>query len=184
MNMSHILETKRLYLRNWQYKDSFHFYKMNSDPEVMRYLPKLLTRQESDELKETIIQGISHHGIGFWAVELKQTKRFIGFTGISPVAEEDLPCGSTTEIGWRLAKHAWGHGYATEVAKAVLKYAFYVLHLQEVVAFTATSNQRSRSVMERIGMTHNLADDFEHPALEKGNPLRNHVLYRIKNIQT
>ena len=178
--MNLVLETSRLYIRHWQKEDAEHFAELNADPEVMRYLPKVLTREESDHLLRIVQEGIDKHGMGFWAVEIKQTRTFIGFVGIAPV-DDNLPCAPNTEIGWRLIRAAWGNGYATEAALACLNLAFQHYHLPEVVAFTAVENQRSRAVMQKLGMIYNKADDFDHPVLAVDSPIRRCVLYRIEN---
>ena len=90
-----------------------------------------------------------------------------------------LPCSPCVEIGWRLARASWGHGYATEAACAALAVGFRQLALDEIVSFTALGNRRSRAVMERIGMR-NANQDFEHPGVPEGHPLRLHCLYRIR----
>jgi RimJ/RimL family protein N-acetyltransferase len=138
-----------------------------------------LDREQSDNEAARIRQGLLNRDFGLWAVEAPGTANFIGFTGLAvPRFEAHFtPC---VEIGWRLAFDYWGRGYATEAASAVLSYAFETLGLQEVVAFTVPANRRSIAVMERIGMTTSPADDFQHPALPDGHPLRQHVLYRIR----
>jgi RimJ/RimL family protein N-acetyltransferase len=158
------LTTKRLRLRLWRDEDLPAFAALNSDPRVMQYMPKLLDRADSDALTERIIE-----------IDIAD---FIGFTGLSvPRFEAHFtPC---VEIGWRLAFDYWGHGYATEAACASRDYGFSQLGLREIVSFTVTANQRSRKVMERIGMTHSSADDFEHPLLPEGHRCRHHVLYRL-----
>ena len=102
---------------------------------------------------------------------------FVGFTGLA-VPSFEAPFTPAVEVGWRLARPAWGHGYATEAARASLAYGFGELGLEEVVSFTSVGNARSRAVMERLGMTHDRAGDFQHPLLAPGDPLRPHVLYR------
>ncbi|MCC7006410.1 MAG: GNAT family N-acetyltransferase [Ottowia sp.] len=178
--MNIVLETSRLYLRHWQVQDRPHFAAINADPEVMRYLPRILTNEQSDVLANCIVDAITSRGIGFWALQTKSENCFIGFVGLSYV-DDTLPCAPTVEIGWRLAKHAWGKGYASEAARACLALGFNTYQWPEIVAFTATENQRSRAVMSRIGMTYNAADDFDHPMLSAGHHLQRHVLYRLKN---
>jgi len=172
------LTTKRLRLRLWRDEDLPAFAALNSDPRVMQYMPKLLDRAESDAFAERIKENFARTGFGLWAVEVTGTADFIGFTGLSvPRFEAHFtPC---VEIGWRLAFDYWGHGYATEAACASRDYGFSQLGLREIVSFTVTANQRSRKVMERIGMTHSSADDFEHPLLPEGHRCRHHVLYRL-----
>lgn len=172
------LTTKRLRLRLWRDEDLPAFAALNSDPRVMRYMPGLLDRAESDAFAERIKENFAKNGFGLWAVEVIGIADFIGVTGLSvPRFEAHFtPC---VEIAWRLAFDNWGHGYATEAACAARDYGFSQLGLREIVSFTVTANQRSRNVMERIGMTHSSADDFEHPLLPEGHPCRHHVLYRL-----
>jgi RimJ/RimL family protein N-acetyltransferase len=152
---------------------------MNSDPEVMRYFPAVLSRRESDALADRIEAQEARHGFTFYAAELREGGDFAGFIGIAvPLfAAHFTPC---VEIGWRLAKACWNRGLATEGARQVLHHAFTELGLSEIVAFTVPANRPSRRVMEKIGMTHDPADDFDHPRLPEGHPLRRHVLYRVK----
>lgn len=172
------LRTERLLLRRWKDSDREPFAALNADPEVRAFFPGLLTRDESDALVERIEAGFDRNGYGWWAAEVVETGEFIGFIGLSPVGPE-LPCGPTTETGWRLARRFWGYGYATEGARACLAHAFGPLGLDEVVAFAAVGNVRSRAVMERLGMTHDPAEDFDHPAVPAGHPIARHALYRI-----
>jgi RimJ/RimL family protein N-acetyltransferase len=150
---------------------------MNADPAVMEFFPAPLTRVESDALVDRILAHFSARGFGVSAAELKATGEFIGFIGLAvPRFEAHFtPC---VEIGWRLAAAHWGTGLATEGATAVLDYAFGTLGLREIVSFTSAVNMRSRKVMEKIGMTRNPADDFDHPNLPEGHWLSRHVLYR------
>jgi ribosomal-protein-alanine N-acetyltransferase len=126
---------------------------------------------------------MAQHGFGFFAVELRDTGELIGLAGLSHVPFEAhfTPC---VEIGWRLAAAHWNRGLATEAARECLRYGFEHLALAEVVAFTVPANQRSRRVMEKLGMTRNAADDFDHPRLPEGHPLRRHVLYRTRLLQS
>jgi RimJ/RimL family protein N-acetyltransferase len=158
-------------------EDRDPFAALNADPQVMRYFPTTLTRTESDRLADRIETNIRTRGFGFWAVEPLDDGQFAGFVGINivPFDEHFTPC---VEVGWRLARPLWNRGYATEAARAALAFGFDVRNLQEIVAFTAVGNARSRRVMEKLGMTHNPADDFDHPGIEVGHPLRRHVLYR------
>ena len=169
--------TSRLVLRQWRERDRQPFAALNADPLVMEHFPALLTRDQSDALMGRCIEQIECHGYGLWAVEVRTSGEFIGFVGLAvPTWEAAFtPC---TEIGWRLARSAWGHGYATEAANAALATAFGVVGLDEVVSFTTTRNLRSQRVMERIGVTRDPSEDFDHPHVAEG-PLRRHVLYRI-----
>jgi RimJ/RimL family protein N-acetyltransferase len=177
------IRTERLILRAWRPDDLPAFSALNADPEVMRFLPKLLTREESDARVEAICQHFQRHGFGLWAVEAPGIASLIGFTGLSvPTFEAPfMPC---VEIGWRLARRAWGHGYATEAARAALQFGFQELGLKSIVSYTVPENVRSWRVMERLGMTHDPANDFEHPLLPVGHPLRRHLLYRLESPQS
>ena len=172
------VSTERLLLRQWLDVDRDPFAALNADPEVMEHFPSTLTRAESDELVDRISAGIDERGYGFWAVERLSDGVFIGFTGIS-VPSFDAPFMPCVETGWRFARDAWGHGYATEAARASLAYGFDEVGLDEIVSFTSIPNVRSQAVMERIGMTRDPAEDFDHPRVAVGSPIRRHVLYRI-----
>jgi RimJ/RimL family protein N-acetyltransferase len=169
--------TDRLLLRRWRPEDRAPFAALNADPEVMEHFPARLTRAESDAFVDRIETGFAEHGFGLWAVEVQATGEFIGFTGLS-VPSFDAPFTPAVEIGWRLARPAWGHGYASEAARGALDAAFTRYGLAEVVSFTSVDNVRSQAVMRRIGMTHDPADDFDHPRLPPGDRLQRHVLYR------
>ena len=173
------VETARLLLRRWREPDLAPFARLNADPAVMEFLPRLLTCEESDAFAARIEAHFEAHGFGLWAAELHATAEFIGFIGLAiPRFEAAFtPC---VEIGWRLAQAHWGHGLATEAARAVARYGFENLKLPELVSFTVPANTRSRRVMEKLGMTHDPQDDFDHPLLPAGHPLRRHVLYRLR----
>ena len=171
------LRTERLVLRQWRDEDREPFAALNADPVVMEHFPSTMTREESDAYIDRVAALIDERGWGTWAVEVAASGEFIGFVGLNePRFEAHFT--PAVEIGWRLGRNAWGHGYATEAARAVLAYAFEELELDEVVSFTTVENHRSRRVMERIGMTRDPADDFEHPnvTVERVRP---HVLYRL-----
>jgi RimJ/RimL family protein N-acetyltransferase len=170
------LSTDRLVLRGWRESDLEPWAAMNADPEVREHFPELLTREQSAASMAHFQAELDQRGYGWWAVEVRATGEFIGFAGLDPV-DEEMPF-TGVEIGWRLARSAWGHGYATEAALAVLAFGFDTLALPEILAMTATANVRSQAVMRRIGMTHDPADDFDDPTVPDG-PLRRTVLYRI-----
>ncbi len=174
-----MIETPRLLLRRWRAEDREPFYRINSDPLAMRYFQSTLSRAESDALADRIEAGFDQRGFGLWAAELGETGAFGGYIGLWVPAFEAhfTPC---VEIGWRLAPDLWKQGLATEGARAVLQHAFESLGLAEVVSFTTTANLASRRVMEKIGMTRDPADDFDHPRFPEGHPLRRHVLYRAR----
>lgn len=174
-----ILTTARLRLRQWREEDLAPFAALNADPQVMEFFPKVLTRAESDTVAGRIRDHFARHGFGFWAVEAPGAADFVGFVGLAVPSFEAhfTPC---VEIGWRLAREHWGHGYATEAATAALAFGFGDRALEEIVAFTVPANIPSRRVMGRLGMRRLPADDFEHPAIAAGHPLRSHVLYRLR----
>lgn len=176
------LRTERLLLRPWRESDRGPFAALNADPVVMEYFAKPLDRAESDLMVARIMGHFDTHGFGFWAVEEPNSAELIGMIGLAiPRFETHFtPC---VEIGWRLAHAHWGKGYATEAARASLRFGFEQLGLDEIVAFTVPENIRSRAVMERLGMTRSPADDFDHPSLPEGHPRRRHVLYRVRQDQ-
>jgi ribosomal-protein-alanine N-acetyltransferase len=172
------LSTERLLLRRWSARDRAPFAELNADPEVMRYFPAPLTQQESDALADRIEAGLAREGWGLWALEQRSSGQFLGFTGLArPGFEAHFT--PAVEIGWRLARNAWGQGLATEAARAAARFAFEELELPALVSFTPASNARSRAVMRRLGMSHDAVGDFDHPALPVAHPLRRHVLYRL-----
>ena len=173
------LATARLLLRRWRETDRADFARLNADPDVMRHFPAPLEPRESDALLRRIAADLDERGWGLWALEERAGGALLGFTGLSPVPFK-APFTPAVEIGWRLVRSHWGQGLATEAARAALAFAFGELALEEVVAFSAVGNQRSRAVMRRLGMAHDPDSDFEHPALPAGHPLRRHVLYRIR----
>jgi len=173
------LTTARLRLRPWRLEDLAPFRALNADARVMEHFPKVLTEQESDRQAAGIADHMQKHGFGSWAVEVIGVADFAGFVGLSiPTFEAHFtPC---VEVGWRLAFDHWGHGYATEAARAAVDCGFGRLGLEEIVAFTVPANWRSIRVMEHLGMTRSAAEDFNHPRLPAGHPLRRHVLYRLR----
>ena len=173
------IQTERLQLRGWRSADVEPFAALNADPQVMQYFPKTLSHRESESFISRVNTHFDQHGFGLWAVEVRDVAPFIGFVGLAiPRFEAHFtPC---VEIGWRLAAQYWNRAYATEAARAVLKFAFDTLRLQEVVALTVPANIASRRVMEKIGMKRDPADDFDHPLLAPGHSLSRHVLYRIR----
>ena len=177
------LRTERLLLRRWRDSDRVPFRQINADPRVMEFFLEPLTAEASDALFDRALEHFERHGFGPFAIELIQTGAFIGFVGLFVPAFE-APFTPAVEIGWRLAFDQWSKGLATEGARAALHCGFKDLALEQVVSFTVPTNLRSLRVMERLGMMHNIADDFDHPCIPEGHPLRRHVLYRIKRPQS
>lgn len=173
------LETPRLLLRPWRDTDLEPWFALNADPRVMEFFPALYTRAEAERTMTLMREYLERDGYGWWVLERKDGASFAGV-----IALQDVPFSAAftpaTEVGWRLAHAYWGSGYATEGARAALDFAFKQRELLEVVAMTATTNVRSQRVMERLGMTHDPRDDFDHPRIEPGHPLHRHVLYRVR----
>ena len=178
--MTTVLQTKRLILRTWQDSDLQPMSEINQDPAVMEYFPSTGDVQQTRAHIKRIMEHQASHGYSLFAVEIKLTGEMIGFVGLLHRTREEFNAAFTpaTEIGWRLSSKHWNQGYATEAARAVLHYGFTELDLNEIVSFAVLHNQPSRRVMEKIGLHHNPSDDFDHPKLEAGSPLRRHVLYR------
>lgn len=173
-------ETERLLVRPWGHEDREPFSDLNADPEVMRYFPSILDRNESDELINRICEKITQDGFCFLPIEEKSSGSFLGFVGLSiPVFSKPVHFEPCVEIGWRLARSAWGKGYATEAANAWLRFGFDTLGIQEIVSFTTINNWRSRKVVKRLGMSYEASDDFDHPNLPDTHCLKRHVLYRL-----
>jgi RimJ/RimL family protein N-acetyltransferase len=166
-------------MRAWRDDDKPAYAELNADPIVMEHFPSTLTPRQSDEMVDRMAAGWEAHGYGLWAVEVIDTGQCIGFIGLSSPSWS-APFTPCIEVGWRLARSAWGHGYAPEGARAALRWGFD--HLappnDEFVSFTTVDNLRSRRVMEKIGMVRSAADDFDHPMLPDWAGAR-HVLYRI-----
>lgn len=172
------LRGARILLRRWRDSDLAPCAAMNADPEVMRHFPSTLSRADSDQLVQRIGEHFERHGFGLWVLEIPGQMPFAGFVGLLQVAF-DAHFTPAVEIGWRLVRPAWGRGYASEAAQCVLRHAFEDLQLKQVVSFTVPANKRSQAVMQGLGMHTTAADNFEHPRLEPGDPLRVHVLYRL-----
>lgn len=177
-----LTETERLVLREWKEADREPFARLNADPRVMEFMPALLSREESDRLVDRIEAGFRERGFGLCAAELRMDHTFIGFVGLSVPRFQArfMPC---VEIGWRLSADYWGMGLATEGAREMVRYAFDTVRLDSLVSFTAPANLRSRRVMEKLGMTHDPGDDFDHPGLPEDHALRRHVLYRLRRAE-
>ena len=169
------ISTERLIMRGWQESDLAPWAAMNADPEVRQYVGPLLTFEQAAAWALNFQDDLDRYGFGFWALEVRASGEFIGFTGLG-IVDGEMPV-TGIEIGWRLARPAWGRGYATEAALAAMDYGFGVMGRPEIVAVTMARNLRSQAVMRRIGMTRDPAEDFDDPDVDEG-PLRRHVVYR------
>jgi len=173
------LRTPRLLLRGWRDADLAPFAAMSADPAVMEFLLPLTETGAVEAWAARLQAHWRDHGFGRWAVEIPGAADFIGVVGLAwiPYAAHFTPA---VEIAWRLARPYWGRGYATEAARAALDWGFGELGLAEIVAVTVPANLRSRAVMERLGMSRDPGDDYDHPHVPEG-PLKRHVLYRLRN---
>lgn len=176
--MTIYLQTDRLLLRSWKKDDVEPFARINSDPMVMEYMPRILTPDDTRQLIGRFEEHIKKHGYGMFAVEERKTGEFLGTVGICNV-RFDAPFTPAVEIAWRLDYGCWGKGYATEAAQSVIDFGFNELVLNEIVSFTIFDNERSMRVMEKLGMTRDKKGDFFYPRLPKDHPLAKHCLYRI-----
>jgi ribosomal-protein-alanine N-acetyltransferase len=178
--MARQLETSRTILRAWRDGDVEEWVALGADARVMEFMPSLIERADAERSAQRLREGLERDGYGWWVLEVKDVASFAGVVALQNVPS-DLPFTPAFEVGWRLRYDQWGRGYATEAARAALDFAFDELGHSEVVALTAAINLRSQAVMERLGMTRDPRDDFEHTRLEPGHRLRPHVLYRIRN---
>lgn len=176
MSAKPAIETTRLILRPWIDADLPPFAAMGRDPRVMAHFPALQTEQESKQSAIRAMNHIGDHGFGFWAVERKSDRQFLGFCGLKTV---NFPCPveGEVEIGWRLAHNHWGQGYAKEAAQACLHHGFDALLLPRITSFTVARNTRSWGLMERLGMARREDLDFDHPELPAAHPLSRHIVY-------
>jgi RimJ/RimL family protein N-acetyltransferase len=170
------IKTDRLLMRRWRESDRAPFAKLNGDPRTLIYFPRTFDRQASDALIDRAEANFEALGYGLWALERTDTGEFIGFTGLAPMPD-DVPGGGGVEIGWRLARHAWHCGYATEAAAAATRDGFDRVGLTEIWSMTAVLNEPSQAVMHRIGMTE--VARFDHPRVPDGHPLKPHVTYHL-----
>lgn len=177
-----LFETERLIIRNWRETDKAPFAKLSADPTIREFFPDLLSQQRAYELVDEDREIVAKNKYGWCAAELKETGEFIGMFGLTTFSDI-LPfyAPGLFELGWYLATDHWGKGLATEGGQGALDYAWQTFGSHEVVAFTATINLPSRRVMQRLGMTHDPSEDFDHPKVDIGHRLRPHVLYRIQN---
>jgi RimJ/RimL family protein N-acetyltransferase len=172
------LRTERLILREWRESDLIPHATMSVDPEVMEPLGGVTDQAQSDSLARACQAQFAARGFALWVVELPGIADFIGLAGLG-IVPSAMPFAPAIEIGWRFARRYWGHGYATEAAKAALEDGFVRLGLDEIVAYTRPSNRRSRAVMERLGMQHDINDEFNHPDVVDETSIHNRVLYRM-----
>lgn len=174
-----VIKTPRLRLRGWSDGDSELWAALNADPRVTEFFPGPIPREVSAAQAALMREALERDGYGWWVLELRSNRAFAGV-----ITLQDVPFVAAFtpayEVGWRLAPDLWGNGYATEGAKAALEFARATLGWQEVVAMTAALNSRSQRVMQRLSMTCDPKDDFDHPRIEEGHPMRRHVLYRKK----
>ena len=169
-----MIETERLVLRSWREADRAPFAALNADAEVMAHFPTMLAREQSDAIVDRQLALLAMNLTAFLALERRSDGAFLGFVGVKATGAE-LPFGGDPEIGWRLARHAWGRGYASEAARAALADA-WARGAERVVSFTAVENLRSQAVMARIGLERRPELDFDHPALTPGHRLERHVV--------
>jgi RimJ/RimL family protein N-acetyltransferase len=170
------VRTPRLLMRRWQESDREPYAALNADAETMRFFPETLDRAASDAMVDRIEARFEEQGFGLWALEASDGSQFIGFTGLNPMPES-VPGAGGIEVGWRLARHAWHHGYATEAATAAVEVGFNGVGLAEIWSMTSVLNEPSLAVMRRLGMTEFAR--FEHPRIPLGHRLRPHVVYRL-----
>lgn len=163
MKNNYLFTSERLGFRNWRPDDLEMFASMNADAEVMAHFPKPLTSQESEAFLDRLQTHYETHRYYYFATEIRQTGELIGFIGLAyqTYSTEFTPA---TDIGWRLKRSAWGHGYATEGAKRCLEFGFSELHLDQIIATCTIQNKKSEQVMKKIGMTKHVV--FKHPKLK------------------
>jgi RimJ/RimL family protein N-acetyltransferase len=171
------LETERLVLRRFtRPEDRDAFSALCRDPQVMEWLGGVLDREAADSRVDRVEASFEARGHGRFLVERKADGLFLGWCGIM-LAHEDHPMAGQPEIGWRLAREAWGQGYATEIARAVFEDGFRRLGFKEILAFTSAHNGRSQAVMTRLGLAREPQRDFEYPGLPEGDPHRQSVVF-------
>lgn len=173
-----MIETERLILRGWRESDVDPFHAMGNDPEVMEFLGPFLSRADAEAAAERQNETLAALGFCFWALERREDGAFLGFCGVK-LGREDTPIHDEIEIGWRLARPYWRQGYAREAAQASLDWVWDNLDVDSVAAITAVGNAKSWGLMERLGMVRAPEDDFDHPIVPVGNPIRPHITYRI-----
>lgn len=172
-----MIETERLVLRSWRKDDVDAFLAVNADPEVMATLGPVMDRDGVAALIERMQRIEYEHGHCFWAMVRRADDLLIGWCGA--IRGSVGPIVAKPEIGWRMRRDCWGHGYVTEAAGATLDWLFANREDDAAWAITNTDNARSRAVMERLGMRYQPGLDFDHPKIAAGDPLLRHVTYRI-----
>lgn len=173
-----MIGTERLILRPWEDRDRAALRAHCEDPEVMRFLLPVVDDAAFEVMLGRLKSWLDEYGFTFWVLERRSDGAVLGMCGLKPGAP-DTPIESKVEIGWRLARDHWGHGYAREAAQAALDWAWANLDTPEVVAITVGANGASWGLMERLGMTRDSENDFDHPLVAEGDALRRHILYRI-----
>ena len=166
-------------MRRWRDEDREPFAAMNADPAVMKHMQGLMTRERSDAFIDKVEAWWEAHGWGLWAIEVPGVAPLVGYAGLWPA---DYVTGDAmVEVGWRMIREHWGHGYVTEAAREALRYGFEEVGLDEIVSFTVPQNERSWRVMERIGLRRDPSGDFDHPNVDAvAYPhLVRHVFYRV-----
>lgn len=172
------IETARLILRPWTGEDRRPFAEMSADPTVMEHLLPLAGREGSDGWIDRQMAHLAEQGFCFWALEAKEGGAFVGAAGLLRVGYE-AHFTPAVEVGWRVPRAFWGRGYAPEAAAASIRFGFEAVGVPEIVANTVPQNASSRRVMEKLGMSHDAMDSFDHPRVAEGHPLRHQVLYRL-----
>jgi RimJ/RimL family protein N-acetyltransferase len=175
------LETERLILRRWRLEDIDAAAATLAHPQVAYWLAGAPTRAEVAARMAAWEAQFDLDGVSRFAVERQADGALVGGVGLHRMddAYDATPVAGAVEIGWHLDPAAWGQGYAVEAAAAVVRYGFDNVGLDEIVAFTATTNQKSRAVMQRLGFAHQPWRDFDHPTLAPDHPLLAHVVYAI-----
>ena len=164
------IRTARLLLRRWRQSDREPFALLNASLVVMEHFPATLSADESDTFADSVEAHFDEYGYGLWVVEIGGS--FAGFTGLT--WGHGLPVDPALEVGWRFCDRYWGHGYATEAARAALEVGLEIA--PSIVSVTAVANKRSWRVMERLGMQR--AGEFDHPRVPAGHRLSLHYLYQ------
>ena len=174
-----MIETQRLILRRWRDTDRDPYSAMMADPQVADALGGVLDRAQVDRSIDRNEAAFEQHGVGRFAVERRADGRFLGHSGLMPIPKA-LPTAPGFEIGWALAKDAWGAGYASEAARAAIADGFTRIGLVEIIAYTTLGNLRSQAVMARVGLAGTPDRDFDHPMFPAGHPLCRHLVFVVR----